>query len=260
MYMHTLILAPGQEGIGPVLVRRLGLLGSNDGTEFTSYAQPEEDEENGTTPPIVTVYKWKEHDTVDVTVFDTPGLHDDSVDETAAVAQMVSKIGSHIDVFLFCCNLQPSSRVSKVEERMVSRLTRAFGESLWRKAVLVFSFVGYEEMVKIDHKRLIAVHEDGLRGCIRRADVPQTVIMEIPLCMAGNPDHLFKEVLRRAAPNATPSLLMLKWRPDAAVIAVSQPAVCVAPCYYGHSSCISCIFLIHGMGHVAIVSHLTYTV
>ena len=212
----------GQEGTGPVLIRNLGLLGSSDSTDFANTSEREGDgEDRSTAAPVVTVDKWRKHGVIDVTVFDTPGLHCDSVDETDAVAQLVRKVGSRMDMFVFCSKLQPSSRVSKVEERTVTRLTRAFGESLWRKAVLVFSFADFEEMTKIDHKRLIAVHEDGLHDCIRKAGVPQSVITELPLCIAGNADHLSLEVLRKADPKVTLSLLMLKWGPDAAVKAVS---------------------------------------
>lgn len=213
-------LTAGQQGSESVLISNLGLLGSNVSTDFANASEQEGEKVDGSTAPVVTVHKWKKHGVIDVTMFDTPGLHSDTVDETDAVAQLVRKVGSHINLLVFCSKLAPSSRVTKVEERTVTRLTRAFGETLWQKAVLLFSFADFQEMAKIDHQKLIAVHEAGLHDCIRKAGVPQSVIRELPLCIAGNADQLSLEVLRKADPKVAPSLLMLKWGPEAAIKAM----------------------------------------
>ena len=75
---------------------------------------------------------------VKITVFDTPGLADDTGNDEKYLEQIKKKITA-VDLFLFCFDMT-STRFRDDDARTIKKVTTTFGRSLWDHALVVLTF------------------------------------------------------------------------------------------------------------------------
>ena len=75
---------------------------------------------------------------VKITVFDTPGLADDTGNDEKYLEQIKKKITA-VDLFLFCFDVT-STRFRDDDARTIKKVTTTFGRSLWDHALVVLTF------------------------------------------------------------------------------------------------------------------------
>ena len=76
-------------------------------------------------------------DGVNVTVIDTPGFNDPSKTDGDVIGEM-SKESDKIDLVLFCVRMD--RRMQKADYRIMRKLTRTFGKSIWHNVLFVLTF------------------------------------------------------------------------------------------------------------------------
>ena len=85
----------------------------------------------------VTSYNFTKNN-VKITVFDTPGLADDTGNDERYLRQILDQVKT-VDLFLFCTDMT-SKRFSNDDARTIRKLTETFGASLWDHALVVLTF------------------------------------------------------------------------------------------------------------------------
>ena len=73
-----------------------------------------------------------------ITVFDTPGLADDTGNDERYLRQILDQVKT-VDLFLFCTDMT-AKRFSNDDARTIRKLTETFGASLWDHALVVLTF------------------------------------------------------------------------------------------------------------------------
>ena len=124
-------------------------------------------------------------DGVNVTVIDTPGFSDPSKTDGEVIGEM-SKESDKIDLVLFCVKMD--RRMKKADYRIMRKLTRAFGESIWQNVLFVLTFANKVDPTKFTSIR--AEWDELLREHAHtKGEVPPNVAQKIPIVVAGNEEE-----------------------------------------------------------------------
>lgn len=101
-------------------------------------------EEGAEPDPMTAEVKYYETNVQGVTlrVWDSPGLQDGTRNEKRYIDDMIAKNCAGVDLFLFCINIADTIRftIDSPEVKALSKLTAAFGRSLWNHAVIALTF------------------------------------------------------------------------------------------------------------------------
>ena len=93
---------------------------------------------------------------VPVVIFDTPGLQESSEDDGMYVSSVIEEIKKkcqNLTLFLYCMNMTTLRLHSKEEDKhAIVKLTAAFGEDIWKHAVLVLTFANKEDVSRRDER------------------------------------------------------------------------------------------------------------
>lgn len=85
-------------------------------------------------------YKAEVHGVM-VSIIDMPGLAAASEkNEKAILKELERATGKKADMLLYCISLLPNSKIDNTDKKIILTLTKAFGEALWKKSILVFTF------------------------------------------------------------------------------------------------------------------------
>ena len=124
-------------------------------------------------------------DNARVTIWDTPGLGD-SVTMTAkeVLKRLHDGAGGNIDLLVFCIAYRPGLRVDDSHINVIKLLTELFGKEVWKKALLVFTMVNTIKNKKSIPKIAQNV-EKGLKDALRSAGVPEDIVTDQRLILAG---------------------------------------------------------------------------
>ena len=97
----------------------------------------------------VTEYKAELHG-VPVTVFDSPGLQDNTGNEDEYISDMKIKC-QHLSLVLYCTKM--TNNCLKDQDRYaILKLTAAFGQRFWEYALLVLTFANTENVSRCDER------------------------------------------------------------------------------------------------------------
>jgi predicted GTPase len=151
-------------------------------------------------------------------VYDTPGLCDDlpeSGNDLAYLQHIIDTV-DYVDCMMFVTRLD-ETRVSSDEMRGIQLITRAFGDGIWARAIIVFTHADQVDADEYDEY----LHERGkrLRKEIARWS-PQAIADAVPAVGVDNtrehtPDGrywlstLYEAIFRRISRDAKRSLFML---------------------------------------------------
>ena len=181
-------------------------------------------------------YFDKEVHGINVRIIDTPGLEAKdltSKEEQEALATLSILSDGKADIMLYCMKL--TDRADDIDERIVQKLTRAFGEKIWRHTVLVLTFGDavldqneecnkstlekftskFEEILKkagindIPVKSILSTKDAG------HESVQQDEIIGIPVgrCTESPQDWthlLFNEIIKKCKIDDIPAMLVLQ--------------------------------------------------
>ena len=87
---------------------------------------------------------------VPVTVFDSPGLQDGTVNEEEYIQDMKDKC-KHLSLVLYCTKMT-NTRLTDADKNAMQKLTKAFGEEFWNYAVFVLTFANKEDCFRKDDR------------------------------------------------------------------------------------------------------------
>ena len=87
---------------------------------------------------------------VPVTVFDSPGLQDRSVNEKEYIDSLTKQC-KDLSLVLYCTKMI-NHRITDDDENAMKKLTKAFGEQFWNYAVLVLTFANMESCDREDSR------------------------------------------------------------------------------------------------------------
>ena len=129
------------------------------------------------------VERYKENiDGVDLTMIDTPGFSDPSKTDRDIIGEIL-KESNGIDLVLFCVRMD--RRMQKADYRIMRKLTRTFGKSIWEHALFVLTFANKVDPTKFTSIR--AEWDELLREYAHtKGEVPADIVQEIPVVVAGN--------------------------------------------------------------------------
>lgn len=129
------------------------------------------------------VERYKENiDGVDLTMIDTPGFSDPSKTDRDIIGEIL-KESNGIDLVLFCVRMD--RRMQKADYRIMRKLTRAFGKSIWEHALFVLTFANKVDPTKFTSIR--AEWDELLREYAHtKGEVPADIVQKIPVVVAGN--------------------------------------------------------------------------
>ena len=127
----------------------------------------------------------KIRDYATVTIWDTPGLGDsETMTSKEVLKRLYDGAGGNIDLLVFCIAYRPGVRVDDSHINIIKLLTKLFGNEIWKKALLVFTMVN-----TIKSKKSIPTIaqniEKGLKDALRSAGVPEGVVSDQRLILAG---------------------------------------------------------------------------
>ena len=134
-----------------------------------------------------------EIDGINIRVWDSPGLQDDTCDETLYVTKLVEKLEHGFDVII-CCIKMVDKRLYVEDQRVMETLTRGFGENLWKKVLIALTFANRVE--DPDEEDELA-YFSGEKAFWKKAiddfllselNVPRQVCNDLPIIPAGNKD------------------------------------------------------------------------
>ena len=119
---------------------------------------------------------------VEVTVIDTPGFSDpDKTDRD--IIQEVSKESDDIDLVLFCVRMD--RRMQNADYRIMRKLTRAFGKSIWERTLFVLTFAN--KVHAATFARIRAEWDVLLRKyACTKGEIPADIVQNIPVVVAGD--------------------------------------------------------------------------
>ena len=176
---------------------------------------------------------------ITVRIIDTPGLEAQDLnrkEEQEQLATLSLLADEKVDLLLYCISL--AGRFQKDDQRIVDKLTKAFGGEIWRHTILVFTRGDteltddeeenrelLEEFTEEFEKALknVGVKDVPVRSSLSTRDVsadleselvkPEIVGIPVGKYIKTPPDwvlSLFKEVVKRCRMNAIPALLVLQ--------------------------------------------------
>ena len=85
-----------------------------------------------------------------VTVFDSPGLQDNTQNEAEYIQKMRDKC-QQLSLVLYCTKMT-NTRLGNDDKNAMMRLTEAFGEEFWNYAVFVLTFANKEDLSRRDDR------------------------------------------------------------------------------------------------------------
>jgi predicted GTPase len=177
--------------------------------------------ETATFTPGPTSIRRYQHlkDNIPYEIIDTPGLCDDlpEVGRDAEYLRRMSEEVPEVDVVLYITRLD-DERVRADEKRGIQLVTQAFGESIWRHAVIVFT--GADRVAPERFKNTVTERTRLLRASIERQapgvgrDVPVVPVSNVsPLLPDGEewlPDLFTRTYVRLRARAAVPFLISMR--------------------------------------------------
>ena len=175
-----------------------------------------------------------------VRIIDVPGF--DEKREKELLKELERATGKKADILLYCVRLLPSSRIDITDKRIILMLTKAFGEAIWKKAILVLTFANYghrqlpppqqpmtDQMQKYAQAFQDVMHSAKLtRFRVEPSLKPDTTCTDattIPALPAGKcrdeviiegarwDDNIYMEALNKCEYEAIPALLHLQGIP-----------------------------------------------
>ena len=121
---------------------------------------------------------------VKVTLIDTPGFNDPKWSDLHTVTE-IGKVGS-IDLILFCVRMD--GRVEKTDYRIMRKLTRGFGQSIWEHAVFVLTFANKVDPDTFENKW--AEWDEVLHEYARtKGEIQPDIAQRIPVVVAGSDEN-----------------------------------------------------------------------
>ena len=87
---------------------------------------------------------------IPITVFDSPGLQDRTVNEDQYI-QGMQEICQRLSLVLYCTKMI-NPRLTDDDKNAMMRLTKAFGEKLWEHAVFALTFANQEDVEQKDER------------------------------------------------------------------------------------------------------------
>ena len=174
---------------------------------------------------------------VKVRIIDTPGFEArdlTSKEEQETLPVLSALTDGKADIMLYCMKL--SDRADEKDERIVKKLTKAFGEEIWRHTVLVLTFGDamlnenegdqdilerftneFQEVLKkagvndVPVKSILSAQDAGSE----LESVQQPKIIGVPVGKRTESpqdwrDLLFKEIIKKCKKNSIPAMLMLQ--------------------------------------------------
>ena len=183
-------------------------------------------------------YEQEVHGIV-VRIIDTPGLeakHRSSKEEWEELATLSVLTDGKADVMLYCMKL--TDRADDKDERIVKKLTRAFGKEIWRHTILILTF-GDAVLNHNDGDRdLLEGFTKEFERFLKKAgvnDVPVKSVVSTKFNKAPGKVHhpeiigipvgqriktpqnwtglLFKEIIKKCKIDAIPAILVLQYIP-----------------------------------------------
>ena len=174
-----------------------------------------------------------------VRIIDTPGFEAEDLSSQElqeALEDLSALTDGKADIMLYCMKLTDRSRADKKDECIVKKLTRAFGEEMWRHTVLVLTFGDavlnqdegdrdtlesftneFEEILKkagvddVPVKSILSAQDT----CSELESVQQPEIIGVPVGRRTESpqdwvDLLFKEIIKKCKMDSIPAMLMLQ--------------------------------------------------
>ena len=87
---------------------------------------------------------------VSVTVFDSPGLQDNTANEEVYLKEM-RETCQRLSLVLYCTKMT-NTRLTDSDKHAMEKLTRAFGEEFWKYSILVLTFANHELVSRRDER------------------------------------------------------------------------------------------------------------
>ena len=170
-----------------------------------------------------------------VRIIDVPGL--DEKREKELLKELEGATGKKADILLYCVPLLPSSRIDITDKRIILMLTKAFGESLWKKAILVLTFANVANSISSQPmSELVRIYAEAFQEMMHSAkltsftvepsltpdkahDRDATTIAALPAGKCRDEviiegarwdDNIYLEALKKCEYEAIPALLCLK--------------------------------------------------
>lgn len=126
---------------------------------------------------------------VKITVFDTPGLADDTGNDEKYLEQIKKKITA-VDLFLFCFDMT-SIRFRDDDARTIKKVTTTFGRSLWDHALVVLTFANRVQPSKdkVTEKdffqQRMLLFRDKICKVLDKEGVDEKALNDLPFVPAG---------------------------------------------------------------------------
>ena len=132
-----------------------------------------------------------------VTVWDSPGVKDGTGKGSSYMQQLQKESEDSIDILLYCIDVSQARCVPKDIVSALEVVTRIFGPSVWRHAVIILTFANVleENIISEDvedgddtnHTFASRINhwEENIRHALMRAGVPDKIAREIPVEPAG---------------------------------------------------------------------------
>ena len=189
------VLVCGQTGVG-----KSSLVNSLLGYNVCSVGDPGGDDCKKTFSPDTWILPKEEaniNGTI-VTIWDSPGLQDGTVDEERYLQEMYDKCRD-VDLVLYCVEMT-TVRWTGQEKRAVTLLTKKFGECFWEKCVVVLTKANMVRVPREErndkrayHKRLYSNFVHKLREMLREQSIPKRVYFSLNAVAAGLVENDYDE-------------------------------------------------------------------
>ena len=121
---------------------------------------------------------------IPITVFDSPGLQDRTVNE-AEYIQGMQEICERLSLVLYCTKMN-NTRLTDDDKNAMIRLTKAFGEELWEHAVFALTFANSEDLELKDERdpeepEPAADDDEAWKGVMKRRFESRLKVWEVSL-------------------------------------------------------------------------------
>lgn len=127
-------------------------------------------------------------------VFDSPGLQDANIDDTATLKQISdrlrAKCGAEVDLLVYCLNMT-NKRIDRSDISAIYHLTQGFSAKLWKNAVFVLTFANKVHIQdETSFKKQLAEFESVIKKHVREQIIQvnvedKNVADTIPFVPAG---------------------------------------------------------------------------
>ena len=134
---------------------------------------------------------------IKVTIYDTPGLQDGLDKDIDDCIRKIQKC-SEVDLILFCVNMD-KRRMRPEDELTIIALTKAFGEDVWKHALITLTFgnkvkppmggKNHEECEKYFQSKL-SEWENEVKQCLVKCKVSSDIVKAIPVVPTGDPEDV----------------------------------------------------------------------